>query len=208
MLSKTNKIIKRVAFFGDADAKKNDQHFKDAYDTAKLLAENGYIIVNGGGPGVMLASTLGAKSVGGKVELVILDPKKEPGNYEGTDNENRDLADKVIQTESYPKRLNKLVEVAEAFVVFKGGTGTLSEVGLIWETAKFDYGHHEPIIFMGELWKEIIETMIRDLDLEKKEQKVVALVNTPQEVLEIIKNGKQSKRINIFERLIKLVKNN
>ena len=55
MLAKTHKKIKRIAFFGDAEAKENDQHFLDAFNTAKLLAEKKYIIVNGGGPGVMFS---------------------------------------------------------------------------------------------------------------------------------------------------------
>lgn len=183
---KTTKIIKRVAFFGDAEAKKSDQHFKDAYDTAKLLAEHGYIIVNGGGPGVMLASTLGAKSVNGKVEIVVLNPEKKPENYEGIYEENYNLADKIIETESYPKRLNKLVEVADAFVIFKGGTGTLSEVGLVWEMAKFDYGHQEPLIFFGKDWAEIVKIIVKDLNFENKEKEVYKLVNSSEEVLKCL----------------------
>jgi hypothetical protein len=209
MITKTTKIIKRVAFFGDADAKKNDQHFEDAYNTAKLLAENGYIIVNGGGPGVMLASTLGAKAGNGRAEIVIIDEKVDMGeNYEGSGTDNKAKADKIYRTNNIQNRTNKLVEIADAFVVFKGGTGTLSEVGLVWEIAKFNYGKHEPVIFFGKEWKEIVETMIRELDFEKKEQKVVALIDSSEEVLEIIKNGRQSKKISIFEKLVKFVKKN
>ena len=89
MLAKTKKIIKRIAFYGDAEAKKSDQHYQEAFETAKLLAKEGYIILNGGGPGVKLASTLGAKEGGGKVEVVIFDEKIDMGNnYEGTEKEN------------------------------------------------------------------------------------------------------------------------
>ena len=44
--------IKNVAFLGFADAKPEDQEYKDAVETAKLLAQNGEVIVDGGGPGV------------------------------------------------------------------------------------------------------------------------------------------------------------
>ncbi len=206
MLTKTTRIIKRIAFFGDADIKKNDENYKLAFETAKILAENGFVMINGGGPGIMQACTLGTKSGQGRVELVVLDPKKQPENYEGIDKENYALADKVYVTKNYPSRLNKLIEIADAFVIFNGGTGTVSEVGMTWELAKFDYGDHKPLIFMGESWKEIIETMTRDLNLEKKEQKVVALVNKPEEVLEIVKKGKQSRRISMFEKIWSLAK--
>ncbi|MPM30528.1 hypothetical protein SDC9_77078 [bioreactor metagenome] len=194
MLAKTKKIIKRVAIFGDADAKKTDQHFIDAYNTAKLLAENGYIVVNGGGPGVMLAATQGAKDGGGRVETVVLDPKKKPANYEGSNKENDDLADKIIKTKDYPSRLNKLIEVGDAFVIFDGGVGTLSEVGLTWQMAKFDYGKHEPLIFFGEKLEGLVNTLIAELKYDSIEKKVYEIALTPEEVVAIIKSRKGIKR--------------
>jgi len=194
MLAKTKKIIKRVAIFGDADAKKTDQHFIDAYNTAKILAENGYIVVNGGGPGVMLAATLGAKDGGGRVETIVLDPKKKPDNYEGTNKENDDLSDKIIKTKDYPTRLNKLVEVGDAFVIFNGGVGTLSEIGLTWEMAKFEYGKHEPLIFFGQQLAELVDTLVTKLNYDPIEKKVYEIAMTPEEVVEIIKNRKGSKK--------------
>lgn len=186
MIVKTNKIIKRVAFFGDAEAKPFEEYYQTAMDTAELLANKGYIIVNGGGPGIMGASTIGAKKAGGKVELVVLEPENAPNNYEGIDKENYEYANKVYTAKDYPERLNKLVEVADAFVIFKGGTGTLSEVGLVWEMAKFEYGHHEPLIFVGEEWKEVVEAIIKNMKFEETEKRVVIMVNTPLEVVEAL----------------------
>ena len=80
MIKKTTKVIKKIAFFGDAEAISTSDHYIGAYNTASLLAKNGYTIVNGGGPGIMVASTLGAKSANGLVEIVILDPAKQPEN--------------------------------------------------------------------------------------------------------------------------------
>lgn len=183
MIAKTDKVIKRVAFFGDADLPENDSSCKLAKETAKLLAENGYIIVNGGGPGIMKASTDGASLGGGKVELVIINPKFEPGNYEGSDKENMDYAQKIYKTKNIHERVSKLVEIADAFVIFKGGTGTLAEVGLVWELAKFEFGHHEPLIFVGKEWEVIVNDIITKMHFEEKEKRVVATVETPKEVL-------------------------
>ena len=186
MLAKTNKTIKRVAIFGDADAKKTDQHFIDAYNTAKLLAQNGYIIVNGGGDGVMLAATLGAKAGGGRVETVIIDPKRKLKNFEGFNKENHELADKEYKTKNYPDRLTKLIEVGDAFVIFKGGVGTLSEVGLTWQMAKFEYGEHEPLIFFGSELGELVELLIQKLKYDSIEKKVYQTVYTAEEVVETV----------------------
>lgn len=210
MLAKTNKIIKRVAIFGDAEAKKTDQHFIDAYNTAKLLAENGYIIVDGGGPGVMLAATLGAKAGGGRVETVILNPKYRPKNYEGDYKENNEASDKIIKTKGYPARLSKLVEIADAFVIFNGGVGTLSEVGLTWQMAKFDYGKHEPLIFFGDNLANLMEELKIRLDLNPLEEKLYQVVYTPEEVLETIKKRKGAiepeSNIGILGKIVKFFK--
>lgn len=182
-MQKTTKKIKRIAFFGDAEAKPFEDYYQIAVNTAELLANNGYIIINGGGPGIMAAATEGAKRVGGKVELVILDPEKNPENYEGVDKTNLEYADKIYMTKNYPDRLNKLVEIADAFVIFKGGTGTLSEVGLVWEMAKFEYGHHEPLIFVGKEWRAVVETIEKNMKFEEIEKRVVTIVEKPEEVM-------------------------
>ena len=169
MLSKTNKIIKRVAFFGDATASEKERYFKEAFNCAKLLAENGYIVVNGGGPGIMKAATRGAKI--------------------GVDKENKQLADKIYLTNNYQQRLNKIIEVADAFIIFKGGTGTLSEIGLTWELAKFEYGHHEPLLFYGRMWEEILSLLKKKLNLDIHEKRVVYVVEKPIEALVALKGA-------------------
>ena len=65
----TRPHIKNIAFFGDAAVDKESEVYKDAYEIAKTLASKGYAIVNGGGPGVMAASTRGAEAVSGESDL-------------------------------------------------------------------------------------------------------------------------------------------
>ena len=135
----------------------------------------------------MKAATQGAKEGGGKVEVVILDSAKKMGNYEGVDKENLKMADKVIKMKNYSERLNKLIEIADAFVIFKGGTGTISEIGMAWSAAKFNYGKHEPLIFFGKFWEKIIGGLIKELGLEKIEREVVTVVEKEEEVIMSIK---------------------
>jgi uncharacterized protein (TIGR00725 family) len=186
MMIKTTKKIKRVAFFGDGMAQKSDEHYQLAFETAKLLAKNNYIIVDGGGPGVMEAATLGAKEAGGEVELVVIDPQKNPENYEGINKKNESLANKIYITQNYEERMDKLVEVADAYVIFKGGSGTLSEAGLVWEMAKFEYGHQEPLIFVGKEWEAVVKSIVENMGFENKEKRVVTTVETAEEVLKAL----------------------
>ena len=64
--------IQNIAIFGYADAAENDGLFKTVREVSKRLAEAGYIVVDGGGPGVMRAATIGANEGGGKVIGVTL----------------------------------------------------------------------------------------------------------------------------------------
>jgi len=211
MLAKTNKKIKRIAFFGDAEAKKDEQHFIDAFNTAKLLAKNGYIIVNGGGPGIMLAATLGAKEAKGRAEIVIIDEKINMGeNYEGSGKENKERANKIYRTKEIQERTGKLIEIADAYVIFKGGTGTMAELALVWEKAKFEYGKHEPLIFFGDCWKNTVENLVENLDFDSIERKVYTFADNPEEVLTIVKNKKSSNKADnggLFGKFKKLIDN-
>lgn len=186
MLCKTNIEIKRVAIMGDAEAKKYSLHYRGAYKTAYLLAKAGYIIVNGGGPGVMLAASLGAKAAGGRVELVVINDKKQPSNFEGSYKKNIETAHKIYYQENYNQRLGKLVSMSDAFVFFKGGTGTISEIGLCWQMAKFEYGKHSPLIFYGFFWKKILNKMKELLPLTKDETTVYTVAKNAKEVVSIL----------------------
>lgn len=187
-MKKTHNRPIHVAFFGDATIKKKDSVFVDAYDTAQLLSEKKCTILNGGGAGVMLASTLGAKSVHGRVELVVVDPKNEPKkNYEGQDSENISQANRVFILKSYQGRLNKLVKLAHAYVIFYGGTGTLAEMAYVWSEAKFAFPKQKPIIFFGKKWRKVIKTISQELKLEKIEKQICYFVDKPEQVIEILK---------------------
>lgn len=209
MLAITKKKIKRVAFFGDADAKPNDEHYIAAFETAKLLAKNKYIVVNGGGPGVMAAATLGAKESNGRVETVIIDEKIDMGeNYEGSDKNNLKISDSIFKTKTIQDRNEKIVDLADAHIVFKGGTGTMAELALVWEKAKFEFGKHKPLIIYGDGWKETIEALVKNLDFDNVEKKVYAFANSPEEVLQIIKKRRsltKKENIGLFGKFKKLI---
>lgn len=178
------KKFKRITIFGYADAKEEDQVWKDAFNTAKLLAENGYVIVNGGGPGVMKASTLGAKEAGGKVIGVSFYPKNAP-NFEGRDKTNP--IDEEIKTEHYLERTLKLLGMGDVYVTFKGGTGTISEFGMAWGLARLYFGHHKPFVLYGSFWNDLLASFAQNMYIRGEELKVYRVVETPQQVLAEIK---------------------
>lgn len=178
-----------MAILGYADSKVGDVEYGAAFESAKLLAQNGFTIVDGGGPGVMCAATKGAHAGGGKAIGVTLNwDQKDPNHpafFEGRTAEND--FDEEIETKTYVERTLKIMDTADVYVIFNGGTGTISEFGMAWGLARLHFGHHKPLILFGSYWHEIIEAIGKNLRLRPEELKVYHIVTTPEEVLMKVK---------------------
>lgn len=181
--------FKRVAFFGDAAIMPEHPVYQAAYHSAKKLAKLGYVIVNGGGPGVMDAATRGAESVGGSTESVTFYPEHATG-FEGRYLSN--VTDKEIKTHNYIERMYVLMEKSDIFLLFKGGTGTLSELGTAWVLAKLYYGHHKPFILVGSFWRAIVGAVHENLLIDAKEMDVFKIVDSIDEILPAMKKLEDS----------------
>lgn len=180
----SKQYIKNVAFFGDADISESDETYKQAFDTAELLAKSGYVIVDGGGPGVMQAATTGAQKGEGKTITVTFDPGNAPG-FEGKYVGN--IPDEEVVTTNYIERMFKLMEKGDIFIMFKGGSGTISEFGTAWVLAKLYFGHHKPFILFGNFWAEIVDVLKKNMNIDTKELSTFEIVRTKEEVLPAIK---------------------
>lgn len=179
-IKKDGRLIKTVTCFGFADASLEDPLFKEAFGVGKALAQAGFVVANGGGPGVMRATTEGAKSAGGHVIGVTFDPT-DVANFEGRDKNNR--IDEEIKTKNYLERTLKLLEVGQAYVVFRGGTGTISEFGMAWGLARLYFGHHKPLILFGKFWEDIMVAFISHMRMRPEEFQVYRIAKNPEEVI-------------------------
>lgn len=175
-----SKMIKVVTCLGFADAHPDDPLFKEAYEVGKALAQHGYIVANGGGPGVMRATSEGAKAAGGHVIGVTFYPK-DVAIFEGRDKNNP--IDEEIKNENYLERTLKLLEVGQAYVIFKGGTGTISEFGMAWGLARLYFGHHKPLILYGKFWEKILTVFMANMRMRPEEFQVYRVVSSPEEVI-------------------------
>lgn len=177
------KFIKNIAFFGDANISETDETYIDAFDVAEILGKDGYTIVDGGGPGVMEAATSGAKKGGGKTVAITFDPIGAVG-YEGRYVKN--VTDTEVVTTNYIERMFKLLEYGDLFIIFKGGSGTVSEFGTAWVLAKLYHGHHKPIILYGDFWAEILDVLRKNLNIDSMELSVFEICNSKEEVVSAI----------------------
>ena len=177
-------MIKNIAFFGGSELGPESKYYQDAFKISQVLAKKGYTIVNGGGPGIMNAATQGAESVGGETLAITFNPQNAPG-FEGRYLANK--TDKEIKTHNYPERMFKLLEHADCFIIFKGGTGTISELGAAWALAKFYYPHHKPFILFGRFWRKIIKVLKGEMLISAQAMKAFQFAETEEEVLEALK---------------------
>lgn len=185
IVRKRDRIIQNVTFFGDSAIPEGDPIYESVYESAKLLASNGYTIVNGGGPGIMKAATDGAELVKGDTVAVYWEPKLA-AFFEGKNLAN--IADRSTAESNYVMRTFGLIEKGDVFVVCKGGTGTISELGLVWCLGKLYYGCHKPVILYGDFWDELIEAFQKTMYIDEVEMGVLHRAKNPKELFHLIQS--------------------
>jgi uncharacterized protein (TIGR00725 family) len=172
--------IKFVALYGSADVDEQHPLYQEAFNVARYLAYHNKVVVNGGGPGVMAAATAGAQAGGGETLAVTFYPKDMP-EFEGRFESN--TVGKEIKTANYVERMFGLMDNADAFIVFQGGTGTLSEWATAWLLGHLYYGHHKPLILYGEFWHEVMRVINDHFLIGEKERTVYTIVKDEKEMI-------------------------
>jgi uncharacterized protein (TIGR00730 family) len=181
-----SKIGPCVSIFGSARTPSSDPHYIKAVEIAKILAEAGYGIITGGGPGIMEAANKGAQLAKGKsVGLNIVLP------FEQTLNPFVDK-DKSIDFDYFFVRKVMFMKYAQGFIVLPGGFGTLDELFEALTLVQTDKQAKFPIVFVDkEFWSPLINWIEKSL-LEKnkyispEDMNLFALVDSPQEAADII----------------------
>lgn len=180
------KKIQKIAVLGGAAWKETDETYKDAFEVSKLLAENGYELINGGGPGVMKAATEGSHAGGQRSLVVTYHPNKAKRHYEGVSPENN--FDEEIITLDYFDRTKVMLQNTDVHIVFKGSIGTLSEFGMTWVSSWIHEPNSKPIILYGAFWNELLDVIEKCLVIKMGEREILKICSTPKEVLDYIKS--------------------
>ena len=142
-----------VTVFGSARFDENHRYYQLARETGRQLAEAGYAVITGGGPGIMEAANRGAKDAGGtSVGCTIVLPKEQVSNP---------YLDVEIPFDYFFVRKVMLLKYSTGFVCMPGGVGTLDEIfetGTLIQTGKApDF----PLVVMGYDYWEPLRAYIR-----------------------------------------------
>ena len=175
----------RVAIFGSARIKQGDADYKDVYSIARGLAESGFDIVTGGGPGVMQAANAGHKSALTDTHSIGL---KIALPFEHEANKYLDIKQDFAR---FSSRLDTFMALSDAVIVAKGGIGTLLEFFYTWQLVQVKHICETPIILYGEMWSSLIhwlrtEVLARGL-FDEPDMRTIFHINSVEKVLSFIR---------------------
>ena len=177
-------VYPAVSIFGSSRVKPGSPTYKNTEETAKLLAEQGYNIISGGGPGVMEAANKGAAEGGAKsVGLHIHLPNEQKANEYSTIK---------LQFKYFFIRKVMFVKYAVAYIIMPGGFGTMDELFEALTLIQTKRIRYFPVILMdSKYWKGLLgwvkESLIENDMITESDFDIFNVVESPEEAVKIIK---------------------
>jgi uncharacterized protein (TIGR00730 family) len=174
-----------ISIFGSARTQEGDSNYQLTIDIAEAIAESGYGVISGGGPGIMEAANRGAQKAGGtSVGLNIELPFEQQSNpYIDQD--------KLVNFQYFFVRKVMFVKYAQGFIVMPGGVGTLDELFEAYTLIQTDKVSKFPIILVGrDYWGGLIdwikETVLKEKNISPEDLDLFELVDTKDEVMDCL----------------------
>jgi len=182
-------MSKIITLFGSFRPKPDSPDYQLAYEMGQQIARSGFTLCNGGFRGTMEASAKGAKDAGGEtIGITFSKHRLRPNPY----------IDRVEKKRTLLSRLERLVTLADGYLVFKGGTGTLLEISLVLEYTHKRFLSPRPLVFLGGYWEEVVRTAQREacpdpnlpFTAQAKEMgKLIRFVKTPEEAIHVFQEA-------------------
>jgi hypothetical protein len=175
-----------VSVFGSARTARGSFEYETAERIASGLAQAGYAVITGGGPGIMEAANKGATGAGGlSVGLGIELPREMGLNG---------YVDVGLEFRYFFVRKTCFIKYSQAFVVLPGGFGTMDELFEALTLVATGKITKFPIVLVGrEYWAGLLswlkDTMLARANIGPDELALLSLADKPDEVVEIIREA-------------------
>ncbi|WP_156306762.1 LOG family protein [Sphingobacterium endophyticum] len=182
---KLAKIGPCVSIFGSARTPDEHKYYQMTVEIARLLADRGYGVISGGGPGIMEAANKGAYTAGGKSVGLNIELPHEQFHNKYIDR------DKLLEFNYFFVRKVMFMKYSQGYIVLPGGFGTMDElfeaVTLI-QTGKIA---RFPIVLVGsEYWNGLFDwiknTMLGNKYISEEDLNLYRMVDTAEEATEHI----------------------
>ena len=181
--------VKKVIIFGSARSKKTSAEYEMAEEFAKKLTEKGYMIVTGGGPGVMEAGNKGAKEGKDFALNIRLPFEQKPNPYVNE-------KDKIINFKYFFTRKLIFVKETDATALFPGGFGTNDEGFEMLTLIQTGKSKPRPIVLMEPKgsgywaeWKRFVDNQLfKNGFIDKKDFDLFRIVKSVDEAIKYIED--------------------
>jgi uncharacterized protein (TIGR00730 family) len=142
-----------ITVFGSARTQPDDPIYQQAVEMGKLLAQNGYGVLTGGGPGIMEAANRGATEAGGKsIGLNIdLPMEQHPNEYQKIS----------LDFRYFFIRKVCFLKYTLGVIVFPGGFGTMDELFEAVTLVQTNKINKIPTVMVGKDFWSPIEQWIK-----------------------------------------------
>jgi uncharacterized protein (TIGR00730 family) len=180
------KIGPCISVFGSARTKPDNKFYKIGVEISELLAEAGYGVITGGGPGIMEAGNKGAQQGGGKSVGLNIDLPFEQNHNPFIDPEHN------LEFDYFFVRKVMFVKYAQGFVVLPGGFGTMDELFEALTLIQTKKINHRPVVLIGkEYWQGLLDWLKSSMlnmehNISSYDLNLFELVDTAQEAFNYI----------------------
>jgi uncharacterized protein (TIGR00730 family) len=163
-----------ITSFGSAFTKHDEPLYSEIIMLGNEIGKSGWDVCSGGYSGTMEAISRGVKESGGKTIGV---------SVKGWTSLQNKWIDEEICAENLMERILKLINISDAYIIFKGGTGTLVEISVTLELMNKKAMKEKPVIFYTDFWKNVIEILKEDSErLKELIERNVRFISTANEL--------------------------
>lgn len=176
-------ITQGVSIFGSARTREDDEMYQAAREMGRLLAEAGFEVITGGGPGIMEAGNRGAfetgkVSVGCNIELPF---EQAPNPYQT----------KSLSFKYFFVRKTMFIKYSNAYIIFPGGFGTMDELFEALTLIQTKKIRNFPVVLFGSgYWQGLLQwittTMLHERYIGEEDIKLIHLTDSPQDAVDFI----------------------
>ena len=176
-------VYPAVPIFGSARSEPESPDYKKTLKLGRLLVEQGFNVISGGGPGIMEAANRGAAEAGGKsVGLHIHLPSEQEANI---------YSNVKLDFKYFFIRKVMFVKYAVAYVIMPGGFGTLDELFEALTLIQTKRIRAFPVILLDSgFWNGIVDwfrdSLVRRGTISETDLEFFHVVDTPEEAVRII----------------------
>ncbi|MCU0376567.1 MAG: TIGR00730 family Rossman fold protein [Chitinophagaceae bacterium] len=175
-----------ISIFGSARTKPGHPYYELTVEIARQLANEGFGVISGGGPGIMEAANKGANLAGGKSVGLNIDLPFEQHHNAYIDR------DKNLHFDYFFVRKVMFIKYSQGFIMMPGGFGTMDEFFETITLVQTQKVNRFPMVLVGtDYWKGLVDWIKvvmcdQEKNISPEDLDLFKLVDTPEEVVEHI----------------------